>query len=127
LGLLNNHFLAVYGTLKQGYYNYNKYLKEFKPVYTGFIEVKFQLHSNGRYPMIIHSPETNNIYFEIFEISTRKFEEIIELEEPYGYHYETIEIPNLNQRVEVFVYTAGGPPSEFNIVENGIWEPTIPW
>jgi gamma-glutamylcyclotransferase (GGCT)/AIG2-like uncharacterized protein YtfP len=119
--------LAVYGTLKQGYYNYNEFLTGLNPIYKGFIESKFQLYSNGRYPMIVHSEELNKIYFEVYQVSNDKFKEIIQLEEPFGYHHETFWIPELNQNADTFVFSSGIPPEEFLLVKSGNWESTIPW
>lgn len=119
--------LAVYGTLKKGYHNYNIYLEEIPSLFEGYVPLLFQLYSNGRYPMLVKSDYVNNIYIEVYEVSDDKFTEIINLEEPFGYHYEKIEITRINEFVEVFVYSRGIPPEEFVLIESGNWESTIPW
>ncbi len=119
--------LAVYGTLKKGYYNHEIHLKGLTTQFEGFLTLPFQLFTNGRYPMIIKSKDMSKIYFEIYEVSENTFSDIIKLEEPFGYHYEKIEITDLNDFAEVFVFTKGKPPSEFILVENGNWENTMPW
>lgn len=119
--------LAVYGTLKKGYRNNEVYLTNLNPKFEGFVKLPFELYTNGRYPMIVKSGQLNNVYLEVYEISDDQFTEITKLEEPFGYHYERIEIAEINDFVEVFVFTAGIPPSEFSSVESGNWKGTVPW
>ncbi len=124
---LLTRLLAVYGTLKQGYHNHNVYLEGSQRIFEGFVTIPFQLYSNGRYPMLIKSKLRSNIYIEVYEVSDKKFIEIIKLEEPFGYNYEKIEISEFNEFVEIFVYASDLPPAEFDLIESGNWVGTIPW
>ncbi|MCE7736247.1 MAG: hypothetical protein GPJ54_15305 [Candidatus Heimdallarchaeota archaeon] len=119
--------LAVYGTLKKGYHNHEVHLKDLITRFEGFVTLPFQLYSNGRYPMLVKSQYLSDIFIEVYEVSDDKFVEIIKLEEPFGYHYEKIEIMKINEFVEVFVYSSGIPPEEFTLIESGNWVGTIPW
>jgi gamma-glutamylcyclotransferase (GGCT)/AIG2-like uncharacterized protein YtfP len=124
---LSNKLVAVYGTLKKNLHNYNVYLAGYEPVFTGFVDMKYQLFSNGRYPMAVNSNEKHSIYIEIYNVEISKFEQLVALEEPFGYHYESIRVTEIDEDVEIFVYTTGIPPDEFSLVESGNWEPTIEW
>lgn len=125
--MLQRRLLAVYGTLKKGYYNYNAYLKGFEPIFEGFVKIKYKLYSNGRYPMIIKSKDLSNIFVEVYIVEENLFTQIKALEEPFGYHYTSIQILEINESVNIFVYSKSLPPNEFLFVPDGNWKATIPW
>ena len=125
--MLQSRLLAVYGTLKKNFHNYNVYLKEYEPIFSGFVKLNYKLYSNGRYPMIVKSNLLSEIFVEVYEIDDNKFNQINELEEPFGYIYTSIEIPNVNKNVDIFIFSSGKPPKEFYFVPDGNWEPTIGW
>lgn len=77
--------------------------------------------------MIIKSEDLSDIFLEVYEVDDVKFDQIYALEEPFGYHYDEIEIPGIKEIINVFVFSNNKPPEEFHHVPSGNWKPTIPW
>ena len=124
---MQTRLLAVYGTLKKGYYNYTVYLKGYKSIFEGFVNIQYKLYTNGRYPMIVKSQDMSNVYLEVYEVDEDKFNQIYKLEEPFGYHSDIIEISEINENVNIFVFSDNFPPDEFVLVSDGNWKSTVPW
>ncbi len=77
--------------------------------------------------MIVKSDELSDIYLEVYEVDDAKFDQIKALEEPFGYNYEKIQIPGIEEFVYIFVFSKNQSPEEFYNIPNGDWKPTIPW
>lgn len=117
---MGRNLIAVYGTLKEGYFNYDAYLKGEKPIDRGFVALPFRMYANADYPMIIASEERNPIWIEIFDLDDEKLRELDELEAPYGYWRESVHLDELSKRVEIYVHGAPAPPG-FCLVDSGDW------
>ena len=115
--------VAVYGTLKVGYDNYDRYLSGMKPVYSGFVEVPYRMYANDEYPMLVRTAdvESHGISIEVFDVDEAKMKELDALEAPYGYSRETIRIPELEQEAVIYVH-APPAPMGFARVESGDWK-----
>lgn len=75
--------------------------------------------------MVVQASRYHPIYLEIFEISNEKFGQITELEEPFGFHVENIEIDS--DVCKIYVFNELSPPKEFAIVQSGNFQATIEW
>lgn len=65
------HLVFVYGTLKRGFPNYDKWMKPFKYIADGITQEKFQLIVGGPYysPILLNElGEGHKICGEIFEV-----------------------------------------------------------
>ncbi|HXV59226.1 MAG TPA: gamma-glutamylcyclotransferase family protein [Vicinamibacteria bacterium] len=112
--------VAVYGTLREGQYNHEIYLKGERPVRRGSVELPFRMYANDEYPMIVPSNERHPIWVEVFRVDELKLRELDALEIPYGYRRETMRLENFDIEAEIYVYPAPPPPG-FQLVENGDW------
>ena len=114
--------VAVYGTLKQGHYNYERYLRGVSPVASALVEIPFRMYANGDYPMLVPDVdgERHRIRIEVFDVDDRKLRELDALEEPYGYWRESIPVEELGRDVEVYLHPAPAPPG-FSLVLSGDW------
>jgi gamma-glutamylcyclotransferase (GGCT)/AIG2-like uncharacterized protein YtfP len=116
--------VAVYGTLKKGYENYQRLLDTERPIFGGFVRVPFRMFDNGEYPLLLPSKEPRSIYVEVFEVDSPKLKQLDDLEEPYNYRRETLYLDELGHHVEVYVFAGGSPPAGFSELESGNWRPS---
>ena len=63
--------VALYGTLKVGYFNYELHLQGALPVDSRSVELPFEMYKNGEYPMLVPSSERHPIWVELFEVDLR--------------------------------------------------------
>lgn len=114
--------VALYGTLKVGYFNYERHLKGEMPVTARFLELPFEMYAGDEYPMLM--PAVNNerhrIWVEIFDVTDDKMRELDALEEPYGYWRELVFVEELGESVAVYLHSAPAPEG-FVRVESGKW------
>ncbi|OLS20992.1 MAG: hypothetical protein HeimC3_37410 [Candidatus Heimdallarchaeota archaeon LC_3] len=123
----DNILLAVYGTLKYGYYNHTKYLRGVNPVFEGYINIKGVLITNGSYPLLIGSKNYSNIYIEVYSLSQNLIYELDALEAPYNLHRESVEISELKKSVDIYLGPIMPIPEDFILVKNGNWQSTKPF
>ena len=114
--------VALYGTLKVGYLNYELHLKNALPVDRRRVELPFEMYENGEYPMLVPSSGRHSICVELFEVDDDKLRELDELELPYGYRRETVLLEEVSLEVEIYVHAAPAPPG-FTRVPSGDWPP----
>ena len=112
--------VALYGTLKVGYFNYELHLKGALPVDSRSVELPFEMYENGEYPMLVPSSERHPIWIELFEVDADKLRELDDLEAPYGYWRETVLLEELSREAEIYVHAAPPPPG-FTLVASGDW------
>ncbi len=112
--------VALYGTLKVGYFNYELHLKSLLPIDSRRLELPYEMYENGEYPMLVPSAERHSIWVELFEVDAVKLRELDELESPYGYWRETVFLHELSREAEIYVHAAP-PPSGFTRVASGRW------
>jgi gamma-glutamylcyclotransferase (GGCT)/AIG2-like uncharacterized protein YtfP len=112
--------VAVYGTLKKGYRNYERLLPGREPIFRGFVSVPYRLYGTPEYPMLVPVFEKHPVLVEIFELEPSKLEELDALEEPYSYWRETVQLQELGRSVEIYVHAAPAPEG-FEPVASGEW------
>lgn len=83
--------IAVYGTLKRGFYNYNRFNScfPFNFIYSEVIK-GFSLYDLGSYPTAIEN-ENDKITIEIFEVSDECFNILNRMELFAGYVKKEVE------------------------------------
>ena len=85
--------LAVYGTLRRGFYNHRPYgLDLLEQLGAGFID-GFQMWTDGvNYPSLM--VKTGEFaYFEIYDVPRRAYQAIWRLEKDFGYHVHKTHLP----------------------------------
>ncbi len=114
--------VAVYGTLKRGLSNYQLHLEGYEPTADLVASLPFRMFANEAYPMLVpdEAGETRPIRIEVFDVDEAKLEELDALEAPYGYWRESVLVPELDERVEIYLHPAP-PPTSFRAVEDGDW------
>ncbi len=115
--------VAVYGTLRQGFENYEAFLAGFEPVHRGFIHVPFRMYATDAYPMLVHGDRDRPIYVEIFSVDPSTLARLDGLEDPYGYGRTAVRVAEVSGSVDVYVYRGSGPPEGFRFLDSGRWEP----
>jgi gamma-glutamylcyclotransferase (GGCT)/AIG2-like uncharacterized protein YtfP len=116
--------VALYGTLKVGHVNHERYLKGERPTSALFAELPFEMFTNEEYPMLVPaaSGELHRVWVEIFDVSDEQMRELDALETPYGYWRESVFIDALGETVAIYVHPAP-PPDGFTRVPSGMWPP----
>lgn len=114
--------VAIYGTLKVGYFNYEKHLKGKMPVTARFVELPFEMYAGDDYPMLLPAAggERHPIWVEIFDVDDDELRDLDELEAPYGYWRETIFVGELGDQVAIYLHPAPAPEG-FTRVASGKW------
>ena len=114
--------IALYGTLKVGYFNYDLLLKGEMPVSARFLELPFEMYAGDDYPMLVPAAngERHRIWVEIFDVDDDKMRELDALEEPYGYWRESVFVDELGESVGIYLHPAPAPEG-FVRVESGKW------
>lgn len=114
--------VAVYGTLRVGYENYDRYLRGLTPVRALFVEVPFRMYANDEYPMLVPADDgaRHRIWVEIFDVDDVKLKELDALEAPYGYWREPVFVEELGRDVEIYLHPAPAPEG-FTEIASGKW------
>ena len=120
--------IGVYGTLKEGFNNYDKFLSPRKAVYKGFVTLPFLMYGTKDYPMLIPSSSLEkkmDIYIEIFELNPDELKQMDAFEAEYEYHREDMVLKewNSDKTVGIYVYDYATAPSNYSQVNSGKWEP----
>lgn len=104
-------YLAVYGTLKQGFGN-DQYLAGSECVFTGFTEIPYQMYQRFGIPWLVPANEEHQIYVEVYRVSAETLQHIDQLEA--AYRKERIEIDEINEEVFMYIKVAklDGKPVE---------------
>ena len=91
--VLQENLVAVYGTLKKGYSNYNTYLRNAKYVGSGVTKDKYPLVINGLPYMVDKKGVGHNVEVDVFKVSNASFKSIDRLEgHPKWYRRKEIPI-----------------------------------
>lgn len=114
--------VALYGTLKVGYSNYEAHLKGHEPVTARYLELPFEMYASEEYPMLIPAAngKRHRIWVEIFDVDDAKLRELDDLEAPYGYWRETVFAEALGEDVAIYLHPAPAPKG-FSRVPSGKW------
>lgn len=113
--VLQDNFVAVYGTLKFGYSNYRHYLTSSKFIGEGVTKDKYPLIIKGLPYLIEERGKGHNVEVDVFRVSDTVLEELDRLEgHPNWYRRKQIPIKINNKTVQCWIY--------FNIKEKAIGE-----
>lgn len=108
--------IAVYGSLREGEYNFNAF-PDAKKVKQSRVE-GFKLYSLGAYPGAIKSEsEEDTMVVDIIEVGEASYERIRAMELGAGYTEESVDIEG--EEYPIYVYRR--QPREENLVESGDW------
>lgn len=115
-----NLYVAVYGTLKKGYENYDAYLSGYEPVRVEVLEQPYEMFGSREYPMLVPSGRLHAVSLEIFDVGNEKLAQLDALEAPYHYERRAIRVQGLDGDVGLYVHPAP-PPSDFVRIPSGNW------
>lgn len=107
--LNKKYYIAAYGSLRKGCYNYTAFLRFFGSSNFRWIkEMKikgFQLYSLGVYPAVkIGTPE-DELTIDIIQVSQAAYDRILGMERGAGYEELSLVIPPFNEDITIFIYT----------------------
>lgn len=114
--------IAVYGSLKQGQYNYDR----FKQYYPSINVIKkdtikgFKMFSLGPYPAVVKS-NNGNIAIQLLEVPTEAYDSIKRMELGAGYNEIDVQVKGINAKMYIFNREEEQMIKQFKEVENGIW------
>lgn len=98
--VLEDNLVAVYGTLKKGYSNYNRFLTSSKHVGKGKTEDKYPLIISGLPYLIEQKGIGHNVEVDVFKVTDAKVKELDALEgHPYWYCRKQIPVKMKDGRV----------------------------
>ena len=113
--VLEDNLVAVYGTLKKGYNNYNRYLTGSKHVGAGKTKDKYPLIIRGLPYLIEQSGQGYNVSVDVFKVSDPVLAELDRLEgHPTWYRRKQIPIVVKGKELTCWIY--------FNIRETSVGE-----
>lgn len=110
--------IAVYGTLKSGHYNYDRFKAKYPSIEVidaGVISGYEMYNFGGWYPVITKGE--GNITVEVLEVPAKAYDAIVSMEEGAGYEIELIEVNG--HYCTLFVYQ--GTMAGYTKVEDGNW------
>ena len=110
--VLEDNLVAVYGTLKKGYNNYNSYLTSSKFVGKGETKDKYPLVISGLPYLIENKGQGHNVEVDVFKVSSSVLRDLDRLEgHPTWYRRKQIEVKVNGKVLVCWIY--------FNIKETG--------
>jgi gamma-glutamylcyclotransferase (GGCT)/AIG2-like uncharacterized protein YtfP len=114
---------AVYGTLRKGFHNNNRYLENEFSEYLGtqILRDKFRMVSLGGFPGVIPIDKDGRIIIEVFRVKSKNVEHKLDLLEGYPEFYGKVQIKTRWGVANMYTLTEekyGKNP----IVENGDWK-----
>ena len=112
--------VAVYGTLKRGFENYERLLPGERPVLVTLAQLPYRLYAGAEYPMLVPDDTLGPVALEIYQVGEDKLRELDALEAPYGYRRESVYLESLGEDVEIYVHPAPAPEG-FELVPDGEW------
>lgn len=104
--VLEEHLVAVYGTLKKGNGNYYRYLTESKFIGKGETKDKYPLVIKGLPYLLERKGEGHNVEVDVFKVDHDTFEEL-DILEGHPRWYERVQIPikmNKGKALNCWVY-----------------------
>lgn len=117
--LKDKKLIAVYGSLREGEYNYERFKEIYKEGFTkineGTVE-GFALYSLGSYPGI-RPEEGKTLRVDVMECNNQCFQSINSMELGAGYSAKKVTVNGLECTIYVYDYYV----SELKRVESGDW------
>jgi len=83
--------IAVYGTLREGGYNYRKSIG--KPLFSGFVPLPYIMVLPYSYPALVNDNNMRDVKIEVYDVPDSTYNSIDIMELGAGYHKEEIETP----------------------------------
>lgn len=118
---MNNNNVLLYGSLRKGHYNYNRFMDYFPEglTYQETTTIKgFDLYDLGSYPGIKLSEDPNKeLVVDMMQCSDECFDSINRMELGAGYTTHQVVI----NEVPYTIYLYQGRVSENRLVESGDW------
>tara|TARA_R110000868_G_scaffold800_3_gene5889 strand:+ start:2414 stop:3442 length:1029 start_codon:yes stop_codon:yes gene_type:complete len=103
--VIEENLVAVYGTLKKGYSNYERYLSSSKHIGSGVTKDKYPLVVRGLPFLIDQCGVGYNVDVDVFKVSDTKLEQLDKLEgHPHWYQRKTIPIILEDKILDCWVY-----------------------
>jgi gamma-glutamylaminecyclotransferase len=103
--VLEDHLVAVYGTLKKGYSNYNRFLTSSKFIASGQTKDKYPLIISGLPYLIEDSGKGHNVEVDVFKVSDTKLADLDRLEgHPIWYKRKQIPIEVKGKTLMCWIY-----------------------
>ena len=114
--------IAVYGSLRKGEYNYERFGGDKSFAYKGTFNIPgFKLYSLGPYPAVIEGDKTDKLIVDILETTKDIAKSINNMEVGAGYSAEEVMVDG--QVATIYVYDH--PIKETNRVLSGDWSKYI--
>ena len=120
-------YIAVYGSLRKGHGNYDYFLKGETFVGQFETEPEYTLLDLGSFPGLLKGGATS-VVMEVFDIGTKKLEQVDGLEGYHGVneeesnHYNRIKIDSPFGPVSTYLYNGvRGDLDDYTIVPSGDW------
>lgn len=113
--------IITYGTLKKGFYNYNRFMGNAK--FLGNVHITgYKMYSNGTYPAIVKSDVPSDLISgELYEIEDDNFNIIRDVELRAGYYMDTYKMRG--EDIPLFVMDKSQVDNEkWQLVEDGIFK-----
>ena len=112
---------GFYGSLRKGFYNYDRFKLDKNAKFIEAIELQgYAMYDLGSYPAIKKTNEdSDNVYLEIYEIKDNYISDMIDrMELGAGYTAKDISIKGDKVRIYVMAHI----PQTYDKIKNGIWE-----
>lgn len=113
--------IIVYGSLRKGEYNFNRFVGYFGEDNFQYVETTtipgFKLYSLGPYPGINEGTEDDVLVVDILDVSESAYDSVKRMELGAGYSEVLVNING--EELPIYVFDAKLP--EDNIVEGGDW------
>jgi gamma-glutamylcyclotransferase (GGCT)/AIG2-like uncharacterized protein YtfP len=110
--------IAVYGSLRKGHYNYERFGGSHSFAYKGTFQINgYKLYNLGSYPGIIEAEKGDFITVDLFECPDDVAKQIDWMETGSGYSAETIQVDG--QKAIIYIYDRS--ISRFELVGSGDW------
>lgn len=122
---MGKRFIAVYGSLREGDYNYERFKAIFKDDFkkiTEPIEIKgYRLFDLGSYPGIVESTDNHKLTIEIIQCSQECYNTILTMEVNAGYKVSEIHVNDNGVMYDCSIFIYQGNRTNCPIVDNGDW------
>ena len=113
--------IAVYGTLKSGYWNH-WYISRSRLVGTGWTKDKYGLYVQG-IPYVVKEEEVSQVSVEVYEVDEATLRNVDRLEgHPHGYRREPVDIELDNgEDILAELYFFPNAPSRAEVESSGVY------
>ena len=118
---MNNHLVAVYGSLRHGFGNWRRFLKDRAEKIKKTTVSGFQMNSLGSYPGIVPGRKNQKVVVELFEVSDEVLKDLDYLEGHPNFYIRTPVTTDTGEAVEIYVIARHAALRHYPVVESGDW------